>query len=118
MLSRRRAQTGGFMYLERNIGQDIKIIKDWLSELAVKGYKGTISFYYSGYGDSGNDMDPQQFSEPVPDNVESALWNILPGGFENNEGGQGFIRLDPETKGITIEHEDNITDVEFTKYSY
>ena len=81
-----------------------------------------IEAAYSGYGDSGC-IDGVQFRGPagerverasIPDQLkealESCLYELLPAGFEINDGGQGTLTLDVQTGKITIQHQENYTE--------
>jgi hypothetical protein len=87
---------------------------------------------YSGSGDSCDefcfkiyneedeyDLDsvekpPREFMKKV----EDAIWDLLPSGFENNEGGQGEVTIDIETGKITVEHDQFYTESAHTKDVY
>ena len=77
---------------------------------------------YSGYGDSGcidyiayldqNDqprnMDMvRSASDPE---IENTLYEFLPSGFENNEGGQGDVYINVQAGTVKLEHEENYTE--------
>ena len=55
---------------------------------------------YSGYGDSGA-IDGVQYRD------KSGVYEFLPAGFENNEGGQGTLTLDVQDGRITRQHQEN-----------
>ena len=90
-------------------------IKAWLNYKKNNDELNPITVQYSGYGDSSNDL---YANTDVPEEILNSLWELLPGGFENNEGGQGIITLDPDKQSISIEHEDNITQVERSNFEY
>jgi hypothetical protein len=77
---------------------------------------------YSGYGDSGA-IDGTQFRDaagqrvdratiptPVVEQLENAIYEFLPSGFEINDGGQGTLTLDVPTGRITLAHQENYTE--------
>jgi hypothetical protein len=81
-----------------------------------------IEAAYSGYGDSGA-IDGTQFRDPagqrvdraaIPSNVleqlENAIYEFLPAGFEINDGSQGTLTLDVQTAKVTIQHQENYTE--------
>jgi hypothetical protein len=79
---------------------------------------------YSGYGDSGDLHDlkcvgpedkPVEIDDALRAKLVDFLYEYLPAGFENNDGGQGDVTLDLQTMRIELEHEQNIVD---TKGSY
>jgi hypothetical protein len=66
-----------------------------------------IKVSYEGSGDSGAVSDTfmgqgQYFDTPPI--VERFIDQNLPGGWENNEGAQGFVVFDLEDKSVTINH--------------
>jgi len=77
---------------------------------------------YSGYGDSGA-IDGTQFRDEagvrvdrttlpasVIEQLETCIYEFLPSGFENNEGGQGTLTLDVQTAKVTLAHQENYTE--------
>jgi len=79
---------------------------------------------YSGYGDSGDLHDlkcvgpedkPVEIDDALRATLVDFLYQYLPDGYENNDGGQGDVTLDLQTMRIELEHEQNIVD---TKGSY
>jgi hypothetical protein len=90
-----------------------------------------VMVQYSGTGDEGN-IDDMLFFSTVPDDPESTepdirqdtipnaskpddedFYPLLPPGFENNEGGQGYVTFDVAAKKLTRHHGDNVTTVEY-----
>ena len=81
-----------------------------------------IEAAYSGYGDSGA-IDGTQFRDPagqridrakipsaILEQLENAIYEFLPSGFEINDGGQGTLTLDARTAKVTIQHQENYTE--------
>jgi hypothetical protein len=81
-----------------------------------------IEAAYSGYSDSGA-IDGTQFRDPVGQRIdratipsailqqlENAIYEFLPSGFEINDGGQGTLTLDVETAKVTLAHQENYTE--------
>lgn len=77
---------------------------------------------YSGYGDSGA-IDGIQYRDeagvrvdrttlpaPVIEQLENCIYEFLPSGFENNEGGQGTLTIDTQTAKVSIQHQENYTE--------
>jgi len=77
---------------------------------------------YSGYGDSGSinfiayldaqgqpmNMDlVRAASDPE---IERVLYELLPSGFEINDGGQGDVYLDVQAGTVKLEHQENYTE--------
>lgn len=77
-------------------------------ELAATGIK-SITFYYSGSGDDGciDEVCPQPENIEVGNvkALEELVFDLLPGGWENNEGSQGDITFDLITGEISINHQ-------------
>jgi hypothetical protein len=81
-----------------------------------------IETTYSGYGDSGA-IDGIQYRDeagvrvdrgslptPVVEQLENAIYEFLPSGFEINDGGQGTLTIDVRTAKVTIQHQENYTE--------
>jgi hypothetical protein len=81
-----------------------------------------IEAAYSGYGDSGA-IDGIQYRDeagvrvdrttlpaPVIEQLENVLYELLPSGFEINDGGQGTLTIDTRTAKVTIQHQENYTE--------
>jgi hypothetical protein len=81
-----------------------------------------IEAAYSGYGDSGA-IDGIQYRDeagvrvdrttlptPVVEQLENVLYELLPSGFEINDGGQGTLTIDTRTAKVTIAHQENYTE--------
>lgn len=70
-----------------------------------------VEVSYEGSGDNGSVSDTfmvkGQFFE-TPEMVERFISVNLPGGWENNEGAQGFVFFDLEDKSVKINHVENI----------
>lgn len=66
---------------------------------------------YDGSGDSGDVSDTFKVKGQfflTPEMVERFISVNLPGGWENNEGGQGSVFFDLEDKSVKINHVENI----------
>lgn len=82
---------------------------------------------YSGYGDSGaiNDIkfrdgarkriDRRSVPSTLIEQLESAVYEFLPEGFELDDGGQGTLTIEVETGKILLAHSDNETILHKTK---
>ena len=77
---------------------------------------------YSGYGDSGA-IDGTQFRDttgqrvdratipsPVLEQLENCIYELLPAGFEINDGSQGTLAIDTQTTKVTLKHQENYTE--------
>jgi hypothetical protein len=82
----------------------------------------SIEAAYSGYGDSGA-IDGIQYRDnagvrvdrttlpaPVVEQLENVLYELLPSGFEINDGGQGTLTIDTQTAKVTLAHQENYTE--------
>jgi hypothetical protein len=87
-----------------------------------------VTMQYSGSGDSSDyseitlhheDGDAVPVHDAAPallpesfnkDKFLEDLWRLPPDGFENNEGGAGFITLDCKTGRITVSHDTYYTE--------
>jgi hypothetical protein len=82
----------------------------------------TLEAAYSGYGDSGaidgvqyrNEagvrVDRTTIPQPLVEQLETCVYEFLPAGFENNDGGQGTLTIDTQTAKVTIQHQENYTE--------
>lgn len=84
-------------------------VKDYLTELGNSYSTGTV--HYEGSGDSGSidstlQLDGGDESEEIPAGLEDYFYRLLSnfGGWEINEGSQGDININFDTKTITVEH--------------
>ena len=81
-----------------------------------------IEAAYSGYGDSGaidgvqyrdvagERVDRTTIPQPLVEQLETCIYEFLPAGFENNDGGQGTLTIDTQTAKVTIQHQENYTE--------
>jgi hypothetical protein len=88
-----------------------------LEQLGIAAVQAT----YSGYGDSGSiqtidyldathkPVDIERVAPTITPEVERALDQFLPDGFEINEGGQGDITIEVRKGVVRIEHQENYT---------
>lgn len=108
-------------------------IKEIGKKLYACGWK-KLYFNYSGYGDSCSDLDftieneegtqplskvsaselPPDFSE---DKLVDHFLELLPSGFENNEGGSGEVVLDTRSGVITVHHTAYYTESEDSEWT-
>lgn len=61
---------------------------------------------YANNNVSGSLITPEQL-----DAFHESMWELLPGGWEINEGSYGEIRVDVATQRVTMTHNERITDV-------
>ena len=98
----------------------VKAIRAFCKELHTKGWK-TAHITYQGSGDSCDDfnfsLENEETTVALNDvkpadlpahfetkKFEEALWELLPDGFENNDGGDGSIKIDIGTGEICVTH--------------
>lgn len=116
-------------------------LKDACPTLAGSGITSVV-WRYDGYGDSGeitgaeikgNDKAPQNLEALKTlcklsdqdgqhalnyDNLENAVWQLLPAGFENNEGGFGEVALDVVNGGVQVRHNYRVEATEYEEKNY
>jgi hypothetical protein len=81
-----------------------------------------IEVAYSGYGDSGaidgcqyrdsagTRVDRTTIPTQLVESLESCVYELLPAGFEINDGGQGTLTIDLPKGTVTIAHQENYTE--------
>lgn len=114
-------------------------LKACAAPLAALGVRRVI-WSYDGYGDSGQieNCEVQPTSETGPTNIEqlqeilktvdaetqkqlsvealeNLVYEILPDGFEINDGSHGEVTLDTDTAGIHIGHNERYTDSRYSE---
>jgi hypothetical protein len=109
-------------------------LKEYCPDLYLCGWVN-IDMTYSGSGDSCDDVEMHVVNEDGEElsfrnvelppavafsmkDVENSLWNLLPTGFENNEGGSGTITVDTLTGSIRVEHDEYYTESRHTTEEY
>lgn len=113
------------------VNKTAKQIKEYCKEMYKHGWK-KILVRYSGSGDSCDDFEatvwneegecalddittpPKEFTQKLQD----AIWDLLPSGFENNEGGSGEVKINIKTGKITVEHDQYYTESNHTTETY
>ena len=82
----------------------------------------TVEAAYSGYGDwgaidgvqyrdeAGERVDRTTIAQPLVEQLETCIYEFLPSGFENTDGGQGTLTIDTRTTKVTIQHQENYTE--------
>lgn len=113
------------------MSETVKRLKENCKELYRCGWKKLV-VQYCGSGDScdefvmtiSNAEDEFNFSEidkpsaEIRKEIESDLWDLLPSGFENNEGGAGKIVVNVKTGKITVDHDQYYTESTHSKEVY
>jgi hypothetical protein len=105
-------------------------LKKISAELYAKGIT-IFSCEYNGEGDSGDisyayyeknpafgDKKSSDISEETMDKLRNIVWEMVPDGFENNDGGFGTVKIDFASKTISTEHSDRIIEVETTERTF
>ncbi len=92
----------------------------------------TVEFEYSGSGDSGDTMSLilmdktgaviedycNEKDQDIIRGLEDRLYDFVPCGYENNEGGYGTVTLDVVKMFIKNDHYDYVTSEEYNPTSY
>lgn len=52
------------------------------------------------------------------DDFIGALWRVLPGGWEIDDGSYGDVNVDVATRQITVNHNERFTDVRSSEYAW
>jgi len=116
-------------------------MKDVLVQLRQAGFTGKFTMSYNGSGDSG-DVEPPDYrdtegkpqpglkgaiealgvideydsGDPTKISVYEVAGDVLPGGWEINEGSSGEIVFDIDKCTITVCHNENVTSTEYSEY--
>lgn len=103
-----------------------KELKQIGAELFLLGVARVVG-EYSGEGDSG-DMETISYfdinNEPVKSNKKitehkeqliQCLWQFIPSGFENNEGGFGEVDFEIAQNRVMCKHNERITETNYTE---
>lgn len=86
-----------------------------IAEIAEELYTlgvSSVEAEYSGEGDSGDVNyvaykkinDKIKVPEDTASKLKDLIWALLPGGFENNDGGYGEVIIDTVNKKVRVEH--------------
>lgn len=82
---------------------------------------------YSGEGDSGcinhiycTDISDKRVDVPqkLLDALENAIYYLLPGGFEINDGSYGEVTIDIQNKKIKLEHNERVIEVNSSEQNF
>jgi hypothetical protein len=129
-MSDHNAELSDFMkkiYAEREAHQreQASVFSGHIKALLASGVT-TVLCEYNGYGDSGgveNVIYLDENNKPIPRNckfltdvidgdIRNYAESLLPDGFENNEGGQGTVTLDLKGRTYSVDHGQNVTEVQ------
>lgn len=116
----------------------VDTLRTMLDELRNAGFTGSIEFHYNGCGDSGDIEEPTiaadmlgalhslgyKFEYGGGYGYQNGAWvrstsnsrecllscisELLPGGWDINEGSSGVVRCDIDTGTIRVEHDENV----------
>lgn len=75
------------------------------------GGKTQFEFPYNGYGDSGEIDSNLPYNDDLL-NIAYEIIDLYHGGWENNEGGDGTVMINLETKDVSIYHTQYYEDTE------
>jgi hypothetical protein len=115
-------------------------LKAACSPLAAIGIR-QITWEYDGAGDSGDmsgryitnvhgqctkkdyaaaikGLDQELQKQLALEELEKAVWELLPSGFEINEGSYGEVILDTSTQVISVQHNERIIATEYSETEY
>jgi hypothetical protein len=115
-------------------------LKAACAPLASVGIK-QITWSYDGSGDSGDmegryitnvhgqcsekdyaaaikGLDQELQKQLTLEELEKAVWELLPDGFEVNDGGYGEVILDTAARAISVQHNARITETEYSETEY
>ncbi len=121
------------LMVKKPVDSHAKKLKEYCKTLYTCGWK-TISVTYQGSGDSCDDFNFEITNEEKSvdfrdvsttfaggftlKDVEREIWELLPEGFENNEGGSGNVEIDIEKGRITVTHNQYYIESEETVEEY
>ena len=91
-------------------------MEEWKDQIEINGGKipedGILTARYSGGGDNGSmDGSFNEINQQLPGTMEDFCYNGLSrnfGGWENNEGGEGYFMFNFNDNTITLYHTENI----------
>lgn len=115
-------------------------LKAACSPLASVGIK-EITWAYDGSGDSGDmesrtvtnvhgqcsdedyaaavkGLDQELQKQLALNELENAVWELLPDGFEVNDGGYGEVILDTAKQKISVQHNARVIETEYSEEEY
>jgi hypothetical protein len=115
-------------------------LKTACAPLAAVGIK-QITWAYDGSGDSGDmegryitnvhgdcsaadyaaaikGLDQELQKQLALEELEKAVWELLPDGFEVNDGGYGEVILNTAQHKISVQHNARITETEYSETEY
>jgi hypothetical protein len=100
--------------------EEPEIMEEWKDQLKTNGAEiprdGVLTARYSGGGDDGSlDGNFEEINQQLPGSMEGFCYNQLSdnyGGWENNEGGEGYFIFNFTDGTITLHHTENIEENE------
>ena len=93
-----------------------ELMDEWKDQLETNGAEipsdGVLTARYSGGGDDGSmDSNFEEINQQLPGSMENFCYEQLSsnyGGWENNEGGQGYFMFNFNDGTITLYHTENV----------
>ena len=73
-----------------------------------------LDLFKNTYCTQRPDQPPPLILPAILEQFETSLWDLLPGGWEINEGSFGTIVVDVVTKTVRMEHNERITEINST----
>ena len=110
---------------ERRQATTNRLRNDFLPRLQSLGV-AEVSVDYSGYGDSGaidfvdfedaggKPIDVEARDAGLVDDLRELVYEFLPDGFENGDGGQGDLYIDVVSGTVRLDHGENYTETRST----
>lgn len=92
-----------------------RMFNDLESDPSITPYKGQVQLRYNGSGDSGYIEDYFESGGSVPESVSDWCYEQLEslhGGWEINEGSQGYFIFDLNNKTVELNHTMNVEESE------
>jgi hypothetical protein len=100
-------------------GEAVAAIGNLLGPLREAGI-ANVWIHYDGSGDSGaiERIEPQTIPEALQQALEEHAYDLLPGGWEINEGSHGVITIDVNEGCLVVEHSWRVIETESSKHGY
>lgn len=107
----------------------LELIGSIAPDLFVDGVH-SVNVEYEGYGDSGgierisfydvagNEISRIKKAAAVEEIIRKAVLELLPSGFENNDGGYGEVTIELDRSEIKIEHNQRFTDSTYSEETF
>ena len=110
-------------HYQQSVAAQLQATQNTLRSVIIPGLMAAgvanVEAAYSGYGDSGA-IDGVQYRDKagvrvdrdaipaaLKEQLENVLYEFLPAGFEDGDGGQGTLTLDTHSGRLTLKHQEN-----------